>query len=331
MNGKGPGSGNELSASVVIPSYNHAAYVVEALESALSSPVSAVEVVVVDDGSSDDTLECLAPFRTHPQVRIFEQENRGAHAALARCIALSRGEIVFILNSDDTFEPERIPRFLERFAGNPDLVLLCSWITIVDAQGKTVGVKQGWKNLPPWPVPHAGPSLEGTGDLALALLQTNFVATTSNMAFRRDVYENHGLCFAPLRYAHDWDFILTMSMLGSIELIPEPLVRYRVHTCNTIREELQNRHARAEMRFEVLWIVARHAFNLVTHGKERGYGERELWERFWNSAPRFGCEALLAQLLTLRGTSAAVPLVFDALVEKEHPFRRAAVDVLMKN
>ena len=314
-----------MRASVVIPSYNHAAFIEEALTSVLDAPVGGLEIIVVDDGSGDDTLERLERFRGDPRLAIEAQENRGAHAALNRGIEASRGEIVFILNSDDVFAEARIPHFLERFEQDPGLTMLASWLQVIDAGGKPLGVKEGFRNMQPWPRPRPGPSLAATGDLALALLETNFVSTTSNVAFRRRLFED-GVRFQPLRYAHDWDFILAACGAGKLDLVEEPLVSYRIHGDNTIREGESQDAGQGQMRFEILWVVARHALRLLR--SRPGHDPEDLRRRMWNGLPRFGYEPILAQLLTLRGRSDDSPAAYDALLAERHPFRRAAIQVL---
>ncbi len=314
-------------ASVVIPSYNHACFIEEAVTSVLDAPVDDLELILVDDGSEDDTLERLERFRGDPRLTIHSQENRGAHAALNRGVEASRGEIVFILNSDDAFAERRIPLFLERFERQPRLTILASWIQVVDAAGKPLGVKQGYFNMQPWPRPRPGPNLAATGDLALALLETNYVSTTSNVAFRRRLFED-GVRFQPLRYAHDWDFLLAACAAGELDLVEEPLVSYRVHGENTIREGESQDLGQGQMRFEILWAVARHALRLLRARAARGHDPEDLRRRMWNGLPRFGYESILAQLLTMRGPDDEPPAAYDALLEERHPFRRAAIQVL---
>ncbi len=315
--------------SVVIPSYNHGQFIGEAVTSVLAAdpPVAGgLELVVVDDGSSDDSLERLASFRSDDRVRIFTQANQGAHAALNRAISLSRGEILFILNSDDIYAADRISCFCERFADDPELTLLVSWLELIDEQGHHLGVKQGYHNLPPWPPPRPGPRLADTGELHLALLETNFIATTSNLAFRRTLIEG-GPCFLPLRYAHDWDFFLAAFAVGKAALIERPLMSYRVHGTNTIREGEQDT-GQGLMRFEIMWVVARHALATCRRFAGRSISQQDLVERLWNSLPRFGCEAILSQLLQMRGDSEFPPPPYDALLNPHHPFRRHAIQVL---
>jgi glycosyltransferase involved in cell wall biosynthesis len=313
------------SVSVVIPSYNHARFISEAVDSVLASPHTELELVIVDDGSTDQTMEVLLPYRADPRVRIHAQENRGAHAAINVGLALATGEILCILNSDDAYHRDRVNRLAGVFSSDPELVLAASWLEVVDAEGAAMGIKEGFRNMPPWPPPSSGPQLSQLGDPTLALLETNFIATTSNVAFRRSLIEDHRLDFLPLRYTHDWDFILSACRHGGFRLVEQPLVRYRVHGDNTIREGEDR--ARGEMRFEVMWTVVRHARPLCEQ-RAAGLDAADLEARLWRSVPRFGCDTLLAQLLTLRGGDDRPPAAYDDLLDPSHPFRVAAVETL---
>ncbi len=330
-------------ASVVIPSYNHGPFIEEAVHSVLGQDTD-LELVVVDDGSSDDSrrrLESIDDCR----LRLILQENRGAHAALNRGIEASRGQIVFLLNSDDHFHPQRLPRFLDRFAQQPELCLLTSWLQLIDAHGLPIGVKEAWHNLPPWPQPRPGKGLADGGEPGLALLQSNYVSTTSNVAFRRAWWQRQGLCFSPLRYTHDWEALLAAAGRGPMAVLAEPLVSYRVHASNTLAEgrakpgdpskqgdpaERSDPAERGEgaMRFEILWTVARHAHPLCRHFAAQGHDMDELRSRAWRSLPRFGRDDLLAMLLQLRGDGPSPSKTFDALLQPSHPLRRRMVELL---
>jgi glycosyltransferase involved in cell wall biosynthesis len=312
--------------TVIIPSYNHAEFIGEAVDSVLVSPYTELELVIVDDGSSDETMEVLLPYRADPRVTIHAQENRGAHAAINVGVALAAGDILCILNSDDAYHRERLNRLVSAFNADRELVLVASWLDVMDAEGTTMGVKEGFRNMPPWPPPSAGPRLQDLGDPSLALLETNFIATTSNVAFRRCLIEDHDLDFLPLRYTHDWDFILSACRRGGFAVLEEPLVRYRVHGDNTIREGEDR--AKGEMRFEVMWTVIRHARALCAQRSGAGIDAADLEARLWRSVPRFGCETLLAQLLALRGSDDAPPAAYDDLLDRSHPFRIDAIKTL---
>ncbi len=316
--------------SVAIPSYNHAPYVEHAVESVLRSDFDDLEVVLVDDGSSDDSLERLTALETDRRLRVFRQENQGAHAALNRALSLSRGEILFILNSDDAFATARIGSFLQRFDADPSLGALSSWMRIIDPAGAVLGVKEAFRNMPPWPLAPGG--LTETGDPVLALLEANHIATTSNFAFRRALIEGpDALRFLPLRYAHDWDFFLGSVSRGAFSVIPEPLVDYRIHPANTIKEGAGEARGRAAMRFEILWVIARHANRVLRQTAAGDFPRRELARRGRASSPDFDTGKILSTLTLFRGNAASVPAAYDDLLRAGHPIRSALEAVLSRS
>ena len=309
--------------SIVIPSYNHARFVGRALDSALHQSYPAIELVVIDDGSTDGSPELLRNYRSDRRFRLYEQDNLGADAAIARGLELAHGEYLFILNSDDAFPERRVQRLVDVLELHPDSAAACSWIDIIDEEGRSIGRKEAWHNLPPWPQPLPGANLDGLGRSELALLAGNFVATTSNLAFRRAALP--ALELLPLRYCHDWDLALQLAR-GGLRVVEEPLVEYRVHPANTLREGADTAAGQARMRYEILWVVARHAPDLLDEAVKSGIEGADLRTRFARSAAHFDCpeiaHALLAQ--SALGSTAA----YRALLAEDHPFRRAALATL---
>jgi glycosyltransferase involved in cell wall biosynthesis len=234
--------------SVVIPSYNHADYIRLAVESVLGQSYANIELIVVDDGSSDTSLDYLRAVRDL-RYRLVEQENAGAHNAINKGLALAQGDYLAILNSDDVFHPERLAACVARLQEGADLV--ASWIEVVDRKGKVLGVKEGWRNMLPWPVKQPERNFAVDDDFVRNLLMTNFVSTTSNIVFSRELYEHTG-GMRNLRFAHDWDFLLRAARNFRCILIERPLLQYRIHSTNTISSD------RAWMLFEICWIFAAH-------------------------------------------------------------------------
>ena len=109
--------------SAVIPTYNYGRFVAEAVESALAQTYSPVEVVVVDDGSTDDTAERLQPYRG--RIRYLYQENRGLSGARNAGIRAARGEYVALLDSDDTWKPEKIASQMSLVSAKGYQVVVC--------------------------------------------------------------------------------------------------------------------------------------------------------------------------------------------------------------
>lgn len=305
--------------SVVIPSYNHARFLGEAIESVLSQTEPDLELIVVDDGSTDDSVAVLASY-SDPRIHVVTQSNQGAHAAINRGLALASGEFLAILNSDDAYHPSRLERCITVLENNDDIGLVASHISVVNTAGRQIGVKQGYHTLEPWPLRAPQTSFRAGTDLHAALLTENYLATTSNYVFPRRVYERVGT-FRPLRYVHDWDFALRVARIAQIELIPEPLVYYRVHEDNTIRTN------RPAMVFEICWCLATHLPNYV---RDRGRLQVEPSsthiEQLLSSIYTYGNDHVLAVMLLQN--LAENPEVAERLLDPDNPERDVYLDVI---
>jgi glycosyltransferase involved in cell wall biosynthesis len=216
--------------SVVVPLYNHARYVAEAVRSALAQGPVLREVVVVDDGSTDGSAEALlAACGDDTRLVLWSQPNRGAHAAINAGLLRATGEVLAVLNSDDVYAPGRLDRLVAALDADPGADLAATGLSFMDGDGSPIAN--------PW-YEEAVAFHRASGDLGAALVNGNFVTTTSNLVFRRGLLDRIGL-FAPLRYAHDLDFLLRALAHGRrlALLLDEPLLSYRLHATNTIKEE----------------------------------------------------------------------------------------------
>jgi glycosyltransferase involved in cell wall biosynthesis len=236
--------------SVIIPSYNHANYIAKAVQSVLNQMLGDLELIVVDDGSSDQSMQVLSTF-SDPRLKIYSQSNQGAHAAINRGLELATGEYLTILNSDDMYYPQRLEKLVGTLKKYPGVGMIGSYIHVIDQVGNSLGIKHGYHDLSPWVLPHPEKSFRNGADLKLVLLTENYWATTSNYLFRQSCFKQVG-SFRPLRYAHDWDFALRMAGITELLMVPEPLLYYRVHQTNTIREN------RSALIYENCWILAFH-------------------------------------------------------------------------
>lgn len=234
--------------SIIIPSYNHEKYIAEAIQSVIDQRYQNWELIIVDDGSKDHSLDVIKKFEDN-RIRVMQQENQGAHNAINRGLQEAKGEYLAILNSDDVYEADRFTVLISEMEKATEIGFLCSYIRVINSQGKDLGVKQGWKNMEPWLVPHKELSFAATDDFKLNLLMSNFTSTTSNFLFTREVYEKIG-GMRNLRFAHDWDFALRAAEVTECKIINKPLLKYRVHETNTISSD------RKWMLFEIAWMWA---------------------------------------------------------------------------
>ena len=215
--------------SVVVPLYNHAAFIAEAIDSVLAQGSIVLEIVVLDDGSTDGSAAVMQRLASkEARIRFERQPNAGAHATINTALSWCRGELVAILNSDDAYQPGRLSALASALDAEPGTGVAASSIRFIDGNGAAV------EN--PWHEAARTVWREGAA-LETALLNGNFLMTTSNLLVRRAVLAQVG-GFAALRYAHDLDWLLRARALGHpIKVLDEELLRYRMHASNTINED----------------------------------------------------------------------------------------------
>ncbi len=216
--------------SVVIPSYNHAGFIEQAIRSVLDQSVDGIELVIVDDGSKDNSVEVIrGVLDQYPdkQSQLMVQENRGAHAAIMRGIEASTAPILSILNSDDYYLPGRFESMLPTIEGK-EYALAMSMLKLIDDEGKQVGDDH------PWTLWYQGAldRIEHNPTLGFSLLEANCAVTSGNFVFTRALYNELG-GFSEHKFAHDWDFLVRSMWFCEPVLIREPLMAYRTHGGNT--------------------------------------------------------------------------------------------------
>jgi len=216
--------------SVIIPAYNHEKFVRQAINSVIYQTYRDIELVVVDDGSTDETLSvCIDTAKTNHRINImiFSGRNQGAHAAINFGVQNSTGKFITILNSDDAYMQQRLD--VLRFALiNNDALLAFSRIRCIDEKSTDITTldetaKQFRKHQEEYLLfPSVG----------FALLKYNIAITTGNLFFERRLFDQIG-GFHNYRYCHDWDFILTSLVYSEPKFIYNELYKYRLHGKNT--------------------------------------------------------------------------------------------------
>ena len=213
----------------IIPSYNHAKYVVEAIRSALRQTLPPDRLVVIDDGSQDQSVDLIRAIND-PRIQLVQQENQGAHAALTRGLELSKDcGFISVLNSDDRYHPERFAHCAAFLTRHPEAELVCTRIRLIDESGLPVGQHDGRQRR----VNRIWSNLKKNTDLASSLGYGNYTKTTSNFFFRAGAIA----AFRPYRFVHDYFAALTLAFRGTLALVHQDLLDYRVHTANTIKAE----------------------------------------------------------------------------------------------
>jgi glycosyltransferase involved in cell wall biosynthesis len=206
-----------VSVSLVIATYNHARFLGEALDSAVAQTLEGVEVVVVDDGSTDDTEAVLA--RYGGRLRVIRQPNRGLAAARNTGLAAARGTYVSFLDADDVLLPTKLAEQAAILDRAPTVGwTYCDVLIEATATGAEMRASERFG--------YGARMLEGW--LFSELIHGNFIPAIAPLV-RRTVLHTAGGFDERLTALEDWDLWLRLSLIAEARYSPAVLVRYRVH------------------------------------------------------------------------------------------------------
>jgi len=204
--------------SVVMPIYNGAVFLAASIDSVLAQTLEDFELILVDDGSTDDTGRIIAEYAARdPRIRTITKRNSGISDTLNQGLTVARGDWVARLDSDDLMLPERLERQLAFVAADPGLIAAGSYYEIIDAAGRSHGSRM--------PLPRSREELER---FFAAREPLSFLHPS--MILRRQAALELGGYRRETEPAEDVDLFARMLATGAPILIqPEVLLRYRVH------------------------------------------------------------------------------------------------------
>jgi glycosyltransferase involved in cell wall biosynthesis len=203
--------------SVIVPCYNAAEFLEEALRSVLAQSYFEVEVLVVDDGSTDNSAEIARRF----PVRYIRQENRGLSEARNAGIRESKGSYLVFLDADDRLKPRAIETGLDALALRPDCALTVGDHVFIASDSSYLADSTKERHL------HSHYE---------ALLRSNFIEMISSVLFRRSIFDEVGGFDATLRVAEDYELYLRIARGWPICCHPVIVAEYRMHGTNTSRD-----------------------------------------------------------------------------------------------
>lgn len=213
--------------SVVTATYNMGKYVGLAVESVLAQDYPAIEIIVVDDGSTDNTSEVLSKYREDSRVKIICQENAGQTVAKNRAVQAAKGEYIAFCDADNLWLPNKLSRQIKYFNEHCDIAVVYGDITLIDADGDPLPTTQAKRY---------------SGKITGRLLVDNFVTFNTALVSRR-VLEAVGGFDESLRMGIDYDLWLRISVNHTFQYLPEPFVLYRIwggQMSNKQEERLSN-------------------------------------------------------------------------------------------
>lgn len=203
--------------SVVIPTYNHARFLGEAVNSVIAQTFQDFEIIIIDDGSTDNTSEIVSAF----PVRYFHQKNRGVSAAFNRGIELSNGEYICFLAADDVLLENTLQKEVEVLDNHPEVGFCYGQAQYFDESGSIFRVRKS-------SFLHRSTIVDGKEQIRELLFFCR-ITQSSSMA-RRSCVAKVGGMHEELNFAEDRHFLVRLSKNCSAAYIAEPLVKYRVHS-----------------------------------------------------------------------------------------------------
>ena len=208
--------------SVIVPTYNRRGFIRETIDSVLGQTYSDLELIVVDDGSTDGTRDLILElYGSEKRVRYVHQHNQERSFARNRGIIEAKGEFVAFLDSDDLWLADKLQRQVIAIERSEDIDMVVTWWEIVDVDCNPVRA-----------VTNPAIADVEAGLMGPMMAYENLIGSPTPLIRRRAL---DGIChFNPnLIGVEDWEFWARVSLRGKVALIPEVLARYRLHKGNT--------------------------------------------------------------------------------------------------
>jgi glycosyltransferase involved in cell wall biosynthesis len=198
--------------SVIIPVYNGEKTIRETIESVLKQTLLDFELLIINDGSKDSTLEIISRIQD-PRVKVFSYPNAGQSTSRNRGISLASGEYITFIDADDLWTPDKLEAQLKALQENPQAAVAYSWTDWIDESNEFIG---------------RGSYITEKGDVFAKLLLNDFVANGSNCLIRRQALTQVGGFDASVTPAEDWDMWLRLAVHYEFVAVPSPQILYRI-------------------------------------------------------------------------------------------------------
>lgn len=242
--------------SVCVPVYNNADTIVETLECVLNQTYKDIELIVVDDNSSDDSLKVIKEFEKKTKddrLRIFHNDNNlGMAGNWNYCLSLCKGEYLRLLCGDDLIDGDLIRREVEILDANPQIQMVSSDTRFIGLDGELGGQYKRY---------HKSGVTEGIDAVRFSFFTRDYLGAPLANLFRRSAYEKVGGFDCDFSYIIDYDFFVAIALLGKIYIIHEPLNYFRLRPTSNTSEVLGGTGANAYIK-EHEMLINKYSSNL---------------------------------------------------------------------
>jgi len=226
--------------SIVVASYNHAEYLVERMQSLLEQTYPLIEILVIDDCSSDNSVEILRNFATDPRVSLIIREVNGGWVAVSnQGSELASGEYLLYANCDDACEPEMVSKLVEAMQKNPSAGVAFCRSLMVDASGKVLGDDYAGRE-PAFKARCADDTLISGREMSRFLLHSCVMPNLSAVLMRKSEFLAAGSFSGQYKVSSDWDLFFRLSERCDVAYVAAPLNYFRQHE-TTVRSQTKSK------------------------------------------------------------------------------------------
>ena len=202
------------TVSIILPTFNSVNIVQPTLDSVLSQTFTDFELLIVDSGSTDETVAYIKTIKD-PRIKLHQLANAGAEGNMVRRnrgLFIAQSKYVTFINHGDLWSADKLELQLQALESNPRAMVAYSWLDHIDMNGEFV---------------HRGSHSMASGDVMFDLLRGNFIETSSNPMIRRDIFDIVGNFDANFRLVSDWEMWLRIAMDYEFVVVPKVQVHFR--------------------------------------------------------------------------------------------------------
>lgn len=271
--------------SLILPNYNYARYLDERIQSLLNQTYTDFELIIVDDASTDNSLEVIQKYVEDHRVRtcFFEQNSGQPYKRWNDGANLAQGEYLLFAGADDSCHPDLLARLVEKLDQNPTVGIAYAQSMQMDSEGKMVrSLKVRTDELNPerW----AEDFVEPGQDELRYLVVKNTIPNASGVLLRRSVFEQAGQFDASLRLVADWMLWAKMMLISDVAFVAEPLNYFRIHA-TTVTSNTRGSGKHIEEYYQVVSFIEK-AVALPQSSLNKAYDR--LVNRWVNSILKLG-------------------------------------------
>jgi len=272
---------SDRKVSVIIPNYNYAQFVSQAIDSALNQTYSNIEVIVVNNGSTDDSIETLRKYGN--RIYLVDQENLGQSRARESGLAKATGDYIAFLDADDIWEPSKIAKQIRLFGPKTELIY-CGIARFSENDQMFVST-----HMPQFKGPCAAAFISNPG-VSIVL------SGESTAIFTRGLLEKVGGFDPNLNSAAGWDFFRRCSKITEFDFVSEALTKYRIHDSNMSNNSMITipdiRHAYKKLFEDKDWSLSQKVIRQTIVSLEYAFLKTYLKNRDYKAAYGAGFKML---------------------------------------